>query len=149
MTGIYYLEATKELHECARTKLSIGCPKNQKQFSFLKTHLQESRIVFHSVWMSPSLLTSTWKVRKTLFKTNKFLIKNHSEMEFCMINCCIKLHITSIKCNGTSFPNTEEKGLTLKNSLLWKKNHCTNFCWNKYTLHTNQELHNMIISISS
>lgn len=48
MTGIHELEVTRELDEYARTKFSIRCPNNQKQFPFLKTHLQESKIVFLS-----------------------------------------------------------------------------------------------------
>lgn len=73
MTGIHDLEVTKELDEHARTKLSIGCPNNQKQFPLFKTNLQDS----FSLSVNGFILVGFYlKVRKILFKTNKLLNKN-------------------------------------------------------------------------
>lgn len=60
---------------------TYGVSNNHKQSPFFQIHLQDSGIIFFSVWMGLYLLAYTWKEDgKKPDGANKFLIKNNSEM---------------------------------------------------------------------
>lgn len=129
---------------------TYGVSNNHKQSPFFQIHLQDSGIIFFSVWMGLYLLAYTWKeTERNLMGLTSFWLKIIQKWKSYMLNCCIKLNLVTYNIHKVqlNFISKTWERLQLKNSLLWK-DHWANFGWNKLSLQTSQKLHFMIMHIS-